>query len=137
MTSEEARSYLREALAAAGVDMKAASELVGKNHAYIQQHLSQGKPPWLPELVREALARAYGLDAERMKPPPMELNVGKLRRNGRQQRHVDAPGYGEADDDPRKRELIDLWDRIPEARRSLVLDILRNLTSDASGSEVA
>jgi hypothetical protein len=126
---EAARAYLKTALAELGVNMKPASELAGKNHAYIQQYITLGKPLWLPEAVRDALVLAYGLDAERLRPPTALLRSSRSVTGRRHERQIDAKGFGKFVDDPRKLELLDLYDAIAPQTRQLALVVLRGLAT--------
>src|SRR6185437_4224123 len=122
---DEARSYLLRLLRGRDVDLKAASLLAGKNHAYLQQYIRKRKPAWLPEDVREALVRHYGADPERLKPPA--LRTGQVTDSGGQDGEVQPPGEHQLIDQPRLIELIRIWSQLSEERRNLALSILRNL----------
>lgn len=131
-----ARAYLKSALAELGVKMKSASEQVGKNHAYLQQYIVSGKPRWLPEHVRDALVSAYGLDCERLKPA---LPLPRPRRSVADRDHerqVNTQGLSKFVDDPRKLELLDVYDAIAPRYRPLAMEILRSLAA-ASVADVA
>lgn len=124
MTDEEsAREYLRRALKHAGVSMVIAAEIVGKNHAYIQQYVKHGKPRWLPEGVREALVKAYGLDAEKLKPPAVELRSPRpryIRPSGSDVMDIEAPGDSEIAEDPSAQQLVATWIRVPRYMRQVL-----------------
>lgn len=126
VTGDEARSYLLRFLREKDVTLKTASLLVGKSHAYLQQYIRKRKPVWLPEEARELLAREYGIDPERLKPPTLRAQVSAgSQHNG----DVQPPGHHQLIDEPRLVELIRIWSRLPEERRDLALNILRNLTT--------
>lgn len=63
-----ARKYLQGALPFG--QWAAASFAIGHDHAYIQQYIRRGVPRWLNEADRKILVRLYGLDGDRLKPPP-------------------------------------------------------------------
>jgi phage repressor protein C with HTH and peptisase S24 domain len=56
------RTFLAAELESRDITMAAASKMVGKSHAYIQQFLERGVPKELPERVRSRLAEALGVD---------------------------------------------------------------------------
>jgi hypothetical protein len=122
---EAARAYLKHALR--GVSLKSASEAIGKNHAYLQQYITTGKPRWLPETVREALVRNHGLDGEQLKPPPTLLRSKSPVANRGHERQIDAPSMGKFVDDPGKLELLDSYDAIHPRWRELARDLLRRM----------
>jgi hypothetical protein len=137
---EEARKYLETALAEAGVEMKVASEALGKNHAYLQQYIRSGKPLWLSDQVREALAAAYGIDVEPLKPPPIRLRATnkQMRAHRGDQRQIDPPRRRKLVDDPGALQLLDIWDQIRDpAMRELALSILRNMVHAGAAAVVA
>ena len=108
----DARTYLSNFLAAHGVNLKAASLAIGRNHAYLQQFIRVGKPQWLNEPDREALVRLYGVDAGKLKPQALQAN---------------RPFPGSRD--PRTLDLLEIWSNIPRDRRDLALKFLRAFTS--------
>lgn len=67
---DEVRKRVDEALKRLGIDYKAASKLVGKNDAYIQQYLKKGSPVRLPEDVRVKLARITNLTEQELGKDP-------------------------------------------------------------------
>lgn len=123
---DEARAYLAEFLATAGIDMKAASLAIGRNHAYLQQYIKSGKPLWLRENDREGLARLYGVDPERLKPPASGLPA--IAGHRYDQGQVNVPDHSKLIDEPSPVDLLLLWERIPPDRRRLAWNILQNLT---------
>lgn len=122
---DAARRYLKDALEEKGVPMKHASEAVGRNHAYIEQYITRGKPRWLPEPIRESLVKLCGLDGERLRPPPAQLRITQRHHEPQ----VYPPGLGKFVDEPRKIELLDLFEAMDEDRQALAMDIMRNLVS--------
>lgn len=57
-----------------GGDLKAASLAMGKNHAYVHQFLTTGKPRVLPEASRLALAQYLGVEEKVLRPNPTQEN---------------------------------------------------------------
>lgn len=64
---DRVRDLLRKRIAERGLDMAKVSRAIGRNHAYMQQYLSLGKPKELPEKVREALAGELELSPESLR----------------------------------------------------------------------
>ena len=56
------RQAIRQAIDAAGLTLKQASRLLGRNDAYLQQFLYRGSPRRLPEPARLQLAELTGVD---------------------------------------------------------------------------
>lgn len=136
---EVARKYLEAALAEAGVEMKVASEALGRNHAYLQQYIRTGKPRWLSQEMRDALAAAYGIDGDLLKPPPINLRptAKQLRTHGSDQGKINAPRRRKLVDDPGTLQMLDIWDQITDpGMRDLAISILRNMAT-AAATEVA
>ena len=103
-----AREYLRSMLPLG--HWQAASNAIGRDHAYIQQYIRRGVPKWLAEADRNALVQAYpDLDPERLKPPP-RLAVQAKRQHVPGQSHdqadIDIQGLREIIDDPGTLKLI-------------------------------
>ena len=65
------RRALQAALAAAGLTLKQASRLIGRNDAYLQQYLFRGSPRQLPEAARWQLAELTGTDQASLAPADM------------------------------------------------------------------
>lgn len=55
------RYALLRLIAKAGSNLKAESLALGRNHAYLQQYIHKGTPQKLPEDVRDALGRRFGV----------------------------------------------------------------------------
>ena len=120
--TEIARRYLEDALEREGVPLKAASELLGLNHAYLQQYIEYGKPRWLPERVRKGLLQLIpGLDEEKLKEPHRPLQPRPTSRKRHKQGNIDIPGARQLLNDPGARELLRLWDAISPDYRPLAL----------------
>ena len=98
-TPESAREYLRRSLP--GGELKSLSEGLRRNHAYLHQYISRGKPLWLSERDRTALCRLRpDLDPEKLKPPPLDLNQNASHQR-RDKAHIEAPSGNQIGDDPR------------------------------------
>lgn len=134
VSPESARAYLSEVLEREGIPLKAASELLGLNHAYLQQYIEYGKPRWLPEPIRLGLLQILPLDEERLKPAPQALRPRPASGKRHNQANVDIPSYRELLNDPGARELLRLWDAISPDYRPLALKILRTMTHDFATS---
>jgi hypothetical protein len=128
MTPVAARKYLEDALPF-GVWAEA-SRVLGRNHAYIQQYITRGTPRWLGEQDRHILARAYGLDEDRLRPPPRLPRVGakKAGVHRRDDADVSPQRFDEIIDDPRALELIHACLRIVgDDEKKTALDVLTAL----------
>ncbi|MBB2191298.1 S24 family peptidase [Gluconacetobacter azotocaptans] len=65
MTALTAPRYaLLKLITGAATTLKAESLALGRNHAYLQQYLHKGTPQKLPEDVRTALARRFGVSPD-------------------------------------------------------------------------
>lgn len=62
----DVRELVRSKLTEKGLSMKAVSQRIGKNHAYLKQYLD-GKPAHLPEDVREELGPVLDLDPNQLR----------------------------------------------------------------------
>jgi hypothetical protein len=67
------RRLVRMKLESLGVSAKAASERIGRNHAYLQQFLERGVPRSLPEDARDALASILGLTPDDLRGPSVSI----------------------------------------------------------------
>lgn len=63
------RAVIRRRLGDLGLDMANVSREAGRNHAYLHQFLTQGKPQSLPEDVRAALAARLGVAESDLRGP--------------------------------------------------------------------
>lgn len=122
-TLDDPRKYLLDALSRAGVTLKAASERAGMNHAYLHQFIHKGKPRYLAEQVREALAKAYGVDPERLRPPPAKPRPSAVGQPLR--RTVGRPFAGELIEDPDELALVRWWRKLELPERRLVTRMMR------------
>lgn len=135
---EEARQYLGQFLANAGLELAPLSKRLGKNHAYLQQYIKPGGTPLhLKEDVREALVRLVpGLDGERLKPPPVDLKPPGRHRGNKAK--IDAPRRRKIVDDPSTLELLDAWGDIRDPKdREMAIRILRSMGNSGGASVVA
>ena len=120
--TERQREYLRHELKdIRGVDLNAASEAIGRNPTYLSQYVKRGVPKHLHEPDRLALVKLYGLDGDRLRPPPKEPKSKKLPSP--------AGAYGLADvpNQFTDEEFFLLWRRIqnPDVKIAVLL-ILRS-----------
>lgn len=107
-TSEDARKYLEDMLPLG--QWRAASYAIGRDHAYLQQYIRNGKPRWLSEPDRNALVELYGLDADRLRPP---LRIAQFPehtgRHRRDQPRLDAKAIHEIESDPCLLQVVLSW----------------------------
>jgi repressor LexA len=59
---EDPRTALAQAAASQGVSLARLSRLIGRNAAYVQQHVTRGSPRRLDERDREVIAAYLGID---------------------------------------------------------------------------
>lgn len=60
------RKLIAETAAAKGVELKALSEAMGRNHAYMQQYISRGSPKKLDEDARKVVSEMLGIPEEQL-----------------------------------------------------------------------
>lgn len=65
------RKLIAETAAQKGIDLKAISEALGKNHAYMQQFITRGSPRKLGEVERAIVAQILGLPETALRPPAL------------------------------------------------------------------
>ena len=65
----DVRKMLSDAIRRKGLDMAKVSRKIGRNHAYIQQYVTLGKPKKLPEDVRHDLAVELGISEDLLREP--------------------------------------------------------------------
>lgn len=63
------RKLILDTAATKGIDLKAISEAMGKNHAYMQQFINRGSPKKLGEIERKITAQMLGLPEEALRSP--------------------------------------------------------------------
>lgn len=74
----DVRKLLSDAIRKKGLDMAKVSRAIGRNHAYIQQYVTLGKPKKLPEDVRHDLAKELGISEDLLREPrTMEKSVNQ------------------------------------------------------------
>lgn len=67
MKAEAIRELVRQRIEALGTPLAGLSRAVGKNHSYLYQYVTVGKPRTLPEPVRDLLAPLIGLTPSDLK----------------------------------------------------------------------
>lgn len=68
------RERIRQKIQEQGLSMGDLSKnVLGRNHAYLQQYLERGVPAKLPEDMRMALAPALGIDEEELREHPRSV----------------------------------------------------------------
>lgn len=67
------RKRIARAIKDRGLDMKAVSLEIGKNHAYMQQYLERGIPAKLREDVRSKLSELLDIPEEELGAPPKRI----------------------------------------------------------------
>lgn len=73
MDSNGARRYLERHLPSG--QWQAASLALGRYPGYIFQYIRKGVPAFLGERDREILCALYGLEPDRLKPPPKHIHL--------------------------------------------------------------
>lgn len=133
--NNSARTYLKSALDEAGVDLKAASLLAGKNHAYFQQYIKVGKPVWLPEAVREYVSKEYNLDSEKLKAPFIKPKIRTALDGGSPQSIIKRKA--QFIKDPALLDLLYLWDYASHDTRIAIMMLLRSNIDRISSERIA
>ena len=100
------RHRIRALVKRDGVTLAEVSRTIGRNHAYLQQFMRRGTPKALPEQVRIALARYFGVDEAALRPPRSD--------------ECDSPGSGE--DRPQRRVPRSFAARLSVARAESVFE---------------
>ncbi len=127
------RDYLASALKHAGVDMLQASLAIGKNKAYIQQYLADGKPQFLREEDRDVLVRLYGIDGDRLKPP-----VKEPKRKPPSRRTAATQGGGDLPHEVEQVELLlFIWSRLDVELKTAIMTLLQSVTIGGSKAGVS
>ena len=119
MTPDDARRKLRKDLAASGVDLKAASLAIGRNHAYLQQFVERGTPAFLGERDRERLSTLYPIDARSLKPPDLDASGSQIAANTRPR-----PRAGDPINDIREAAIIETWRQLSKEQQDTVIGML-------------
>lgn len=132
--SDQARIYLERALAEAGVTLKDASAMVGRNQAYIQQFLERGTPVYLPEMIRNELVRQIpSIDGDKLKPTT-------IRRKGAAKEsynvdHAKSKRKGKLIYDPQTLDFLNRWERLTSPQKDLIDTIVNSLIQAATATE--
>lgn len=117
MTPEAARQELKRQLEAKGVDMATASKAIGRNHAYLQQFIATGKPRWLHEHDRRALAEMYKVNTDSLVPPAKRSVQRQVPLNL-------SPSPGDPIHDFREASVVGVWRRLPQEDQDIFVSIL-------------
>jgi phage repressor protein C with HTH and peptisase S24 domain len=99
--ADPVRDLIRQLLRERGLDAKAVSLAIGRNHAYLQQFLKRGIPRNLPEDVRHALASYFQIEQKDLGGVRQVANVTiapprNARLAGQVGLNVTVPAYGQA-----------------------------------------
>ena len=149
-----ARKYLQGALPFGC--WAAASYAIGRDHAYIQQHIRRGSPRFLSEADRNVLVKLYGLDPERLKPPPKSSKTVRTVKTYRarqtrvnssdppeqradDQHRIDAEG-GDPIEQVSEAELHAIFSKLTPEKRAFVVQAIRlaqSMEPAAAGSREA
>lgn len=130
MTADMIRHALRQKLDAKGVDLKTASLALGRNHAYLQQFIERGKPRYLHEEDRRALADLYQIDVDDLRPPPKKSVQPQVSLHR-------APRPGDPIHDVREAALVGIWRNLPDDGQEVVFRMLDGLRRRSSGAVAA
>ena len=123
------RAYLKAALHNLGVKPKHASLAIDKNHGYLGVYIRGKSPDYLSEQDREALVKAYGLDGDKLKPPPKQLKPPS-RRSPMLQDDADLLHQIEEE------KLLFAWRRIEVKPKIAIMTVILELVK-ASDRDVA
>ena len=99
--ADPVRNLISQLLRERGLDAKAVSLAIGRNHAYLQQFLKRGIPRKLPEDVRVALADYFQIEQKDLAGVSQKANVTiapprNARLAGQVGLNVTVPAYGQA-----------------------------------------
>src|SRR5260370_42657340 len=137
--SMETRKYVGDAILAGGSTLKAVSLALGRSHSYLQQYVKGRTPATLPEREREFLVGQFGLDAARLKPPPVALPPpGALKDRRVKPTYPDVAG-GQVDpeklrntmDLPSQQLLMRLWAKMSPRMQQAIMDLALAYAEDA------
>ena len=117
MTPETARIELRRALESRNVELSTASRALGRNHAYLQQFITRGKPSYLREQDRRGLADLYHIYIDGLVPPARKSIE-------RQVSLTVAPRPGDPIDDLREAALVGAWRKLAKEEQDLLLGVV-------------
>ena len=134
LKSRAAHEYLEGALPLG--QWAAASQLLGHNHAFIQQYIRRGKPKFLSDPDRAMLVRLYELDPDRLAPPEKTPEMAHAMRSYRARLALgDQPGVnpqldGGAAQITRKAQLLGVWDRLPPHYQGVIWGLAMSLAAE-------
>lgn len=131
MASDQIRADLPRQLEARGIELKAASLALGRNHAYLHRFIPRGIPRYLHEEDRRALADLYQINVERLMPPAKKPSVQRQIPLNR------APRPGDPIHDFREAALVGTWRNLSEEQRELILRMLDGLDGGPSNAVAA
>lgn len=131
MTPEAIRLDLEQQLSRLGVDLKAASLAIGRNHSYLHQFVRYAKPRYLHEEDRRALADLYQINVDALVPPTKKTLVKSQVSLNR------APRPGDPIKDFQEAALVGTWRNLSEEHQALVLKMLDGLGRGPSGTVAA
>ena len=117
MTPEEIRVELRRQLEAKEVDLAEASKALGRNHAYLHQFITRGKPRYLHEQDRRALADIYHINIDGLLPP----TVGSVQRKIAS---AITPRPGDPINDLREAAVVGAWRRLPQNEQDILFGVI-------------
>jgi hypothetical protein len=130
--TDDARRYLEEFLTARDIALSHASTALGYSHAYIQQYIKNGTPKYLSEADRELLVSLYGLDGERLKPPPKEPKPLPNRR-GVNGGDVDSQVGANLTQQMQNARLLAFWKSLDDEIKVVALELFEVITRKKSG----
>lgn len=110
------RRRIQALLTRDAVTLAEVSRAIGRNHAYLQQFMRRGTPKTLPEEMRIALARYFGVDEANLRSP----------------RTLEPDEHAENDGKPRRRMLKSFAARLSVARAESVFETPSSF-ADAAG----
>ncbi len=140
--SMETRKYVQQMILSQVSTLKAASEAMGHNHAYLQQYVAGRSPETLGERERDYLVKQFGIDADRLKPTPVALLPKEvLTAKGVKRaaaisgaRQVKAENSSDLQELSSEELLMRLWRRLSPAMQRAVLSLIRAYATDITES---
>lgn len=130
MKGDEARKKLLQLIDERETSLKEVSLAVGRNHAYLQQFVHRHTPQQLPESVREALGRHFGIDADYFRDGHRDRKPANVVIHDRLDDFVLIPAYDTALS--AGHGAINAAQREPIHHLAFRLDWLRSRTSAAT-----
>jgi cyanate lyase len=123
----DVRKLLSDAIRKKGLDMAKVSRKIGRNHAYIQQYVSQGKPKKLPEDVRHDLAIELGISEDLLREPrdkPLNQSSTSVTETGQ---HGDAT-------EEQIMELVKFLRKLRDQQEDAFYEAVARLLAEKQGS---